>query len=234
MQHDTSSELAKLPLWKKNSQFTHKINGDDRMNHRAQVSKSTQFDTAIPWEFMAAQVETILTELVQAGNIEPGQIIVFGTSTSEVMGSHIGTAGSMQVAGQIYLGIERVRERVGFYPAFQCCEHLNRALLVEQDLLLRNPALEQVSAIPVPKAGGSMAAYVYTQLRQPVLVETIQAQAGLDIGGTLIGMHLRRVAVPFRPSIRVIGHAPVQAAYTRPKLIGGTRAVYTLGDSGSC
>jgi uncharacterized protein (TIGR01440 family) len=204
------------------------------MNHRKQVPTSIPFDTAVPWEIMADQVETILTELVQAGNIEPGQIIVFGTSTSEVMGSHIGTAGSLQVAGQIYLGIERVRERIGFYPAFQCCEHLNRALLVERDLLQRNPALEQVAAIPVPKAGGSMAAYVYTQLRQPVLVETIQAHAGLDIGGTLIGMHLRRVAVPFRPSVRVIGHAPVQAAYTRPKLIGGTRAVYTLEDSGSC
>jgi uncharacterized protein (TIGR01440 family) len=204
------------------------------MTQQSQDPNTTSLNTTIPWEFMADHVETILTELVQAGNIEPGQIIVFGTSTSEVMGSHIGTAGSLQVAGQIYLGIERVRARIGFYPAFQCCEHLNRALLVERDLLQRNAALEQVSAIPVPKAGGSMAAYVYTQLRQPVLVETIQAHAGLDIGGTLIGMHLRRVAVPFRPSIRVIGHAPVQAAYSRPKLIGGTRAVYTLDNAGSC
>jgi uncharacterized protein (TIGR01440 family) len=219
--------FVKSPLWKKNLQFTHKINGDDHMHNKAQDQAELQTDSAIHWESMAAQMETVLTELVEAGRIEAGQIIVFGTSTSEVIGSHIGTSGSLQAAEQLYLGIERVRQRVGFYPAFQCCEHLNRALLVEKEVLLRHPELEQVTAIPVPKAGGAMAAYVHSQLEKPVLVETIQAHGGVDIGGTLIGMHLRRVAVPFRPSIRVIGHAPVQAAYTRPKLIGGIRAVYT-------
>ncbi|MEX2459742.1 MAG: TIGR01440 family protein [Paenibacillaceae bacterium] len=199
------------------------------MHNSSRDQVELQVDSTIHWESMADQMETVLTELIRAGSIEAGQIIVFGTSTSEVMGSHIGTSGSLQVAGQLYLGIERVRQRVGFYPAFQCCEHLNRALLVEKEVLLRFPTLEQVSVIPVPKAGGAMASYVHSQLGQPVLVETIQAHAGVDIGGTLIGMHLRRVAVPFRPTIRVIGHAPVQAAYTRPKLIGGVRAVYTLG-----
>lgn len=190
------------------------------MHNVEQGQDGAQVDSLIHWESMADQMEAVLNELVEAGSIEAGQIIVFGTSTSEVMGSHIGTSGSLQVAGQLYLGIERVRQRVGFYPAFQCCEHLNRALLVEQELLVRHPELEQVSAIPVPKAGGAMASYVHSQLQQPILVETIHAHAGVDIGGTLIGMHLRRVAVPFRPSIRIIGHAPVQAAYTRPKLIG--------------
>lgn len=200
------------------------------MHNVEQGQDGAQVDSLIHWESMADQMEAVLNELVEAGSIEAGQIIVFGTSTSEVMGSHIGTFGSLQVAGQLYLGIERVRQRVGFYPAFQCCEHLNRALLVEQELLVRHPELEQVSAIPVPKAGGAMASYVHSQLQQPILVETIHAHAGVDIGGTLIGMHLRRVAVPFRPSIRIIGHAPVQAAYTRPKLIGGVRAVYILGN----
>jgi uncharacterized protein (TIGR01440 family) len=204
------------------------------MYDQAKDQTESEVDSTSHWDSMADQVEVILSELVLAGSIEAGQIIVFGTSTSEVMGSHIGTSGSVQVAEQIYLGIERVRQRIGFYPAFQCCEHLNRALLVEKEILQIYPTLEQVSAIPVPKAGGSMAAYIYKQLIKPVLVETIQAHAGLDIGGTLIGMHLRRVAVPFRPSIRLIGHAPVHAAFTRPKLIGGTRAVYTLDDSGSC
>jgi uncharacterized protein (TIGR01440 family) len=200
------------------------------MHNLSQDQAASELDASVPGESIADQVETILTELVQAGNIEAGQIIVFGTSTSEVMGSHIGTSGSIQVAGQMFLGIERVRQRIGFYPAFQCCEHLNRALLVDKELLQHYPSLEQVSAIPVPKAGGAMAAHVYSQLKLPVLVETIQAHAGLDVGGTLIGMHLRRVAVPFRPSIRLIGHATVQAAFTRPKLIGGIRAIYTLGD----
>jgi uncharacterized protein (TIGR01440 family) len=200
------------------------------MHNQARDQVESQADSSIHWESMADQMETVLTELIEAGSIEAGQIIVFGTSTSEVMGSHIGTSGSLQVAGQLYLGIERVREKVGFYPAFQCCEHLNRALLLEKECLLNYPSLEQVSAIPVPKAGGAMASYVHSQLQQPVLVEMIQAHGGIDIGGTLIGMHLRRVAVPFRPSIRVIGHASVQTAYTRPKLIGGIRAVYTIGD----
>jgi uncharacterized protein (TIGR01440 family) len=218
---------VKSPPWKKNLRFIHKINGDDRMYDQAKDQTESEAEKTIQLDSMADQVELILSELVLAGSIQAGQIIVFGTSTSEVMGSHIGTSGSVQVAEQLYQGIERVRNRIGFYPAFQCCEHLNRALLVEKEILQHYPALEQVSAIPVPKAGGSMAAYVYKQLQQPILVETIQAQAGLDIGGTLIGMHLRRVAVPFRPSIRLIGHAPVQAAFTRPKLIGGIRAVYS-------
>jgi uncharacterized protein (TIGR01440 family) len=198
------------------------------MQEPTEDGTTKQEDTAaIRWETMADEVETLLTELVHTGNIVAGQIIVIGTSTSEVMGSHIGTSGSTQAAEQIFQGIERVRQRVGFYAAFQCCEHLNRSLVVEKELYQRSPLLEQVSAIPVAKAGGSMAAYAYKHLQQPVLVEKIQAHAAIDIGGTLIGMHLRPVAVPLRPSIRRIGHAYVQMAYTRPKLIGGIRAVYT-------
>ena len=177
---------------------------------------------------IADQVETIVRELIAAGNIRPGQILVIGTSTSEIAGNRIGTAGSVEIAAAVYEGIERVRREVRFYPAYQCCEHLNRALAVEEEMLERYEA-EIVSAIPVPNAGGSMAAYAFSQLTGACLVESVRAHAGVDIGDTLIGMHLRPVAVPFRPSVREIGHAHVTAAYTRPKLIGGARAVYTRG-----
>lgn len=179
-----------------------------------------------------SQVENIVRELVKAGGVEAGQLLVIGTSTSEVLGKHIGTAGSEEAAREIYAGVEAVREKIGFFPVYQCCEHLNRALVVEKEAMLRY-GLEQVSVIPVPKAGGSMASYAFRHLKEAVVVETVQAHAGLDIGGTLIGMHLKRVAVPLRPSIRQIGGAHVQMAYTRPKLIGGARAVYTIDTQAS-
>lgn len=177
---------------------------------------------------IASQVETIVRELVAAGGIGRGHIVVIGTSTSEVIGERIGTQGSADVAEGIYRGVEAVRQEVGFYAAFQCCEHLNRALVVERELLERDSSLEEVAAVPVRKAGGSMAAHAYRHMQRPCLVESVRAQAGIDIGDTLIGMHLRRVAVPLRPSIRRIGQAHVNMAYTRPKLIGGLRAVYAL------
>ncbi|CAG7655643.1 TIGR01440 family protein [Paenibacillus allorhizosphaerae] len=182
------------------------------------------------------QVEQIVRELVQAGRLERGQLVVIGTSTSEVLGQHIGTSGSETVAQHIYDAVEAVRAECGFYPVYQCCEHLNRALVMEREAMQRY-GLEQVSVIPVPKAGGSMAAYAYKHLSHAVVVETVQAHAGIDIGGTLIGMHLKRVAVPFRPRVRTIGQAAVAAAFTRPKLIGGARAVYEQQapeSSGAC
>jgi uncharacterized protein (TIGR01440 family) len=176
---------------------------------------------------IADQVETVLRELVLRGSITAGRIIVIGTSTSEVIGQRIGTAGAQHVAEQIYEGVERVRKDTDFYVAYQCCEHLNRALVVDRRMLLQYP-LEEVAAIPAPKAGGAMASHAYRAMEQPCLVETIQAHAGIDIGDTLIGMHLRPVAVPLRPSLRRIGEANVNMAYTRPKFIGGVRAIYEL------
>ncbi|MEX2414795.1 MAG: TIGR01440 family protein [Paenibacillaceae bacterium] len=176
---------------------------------------------------IADQVETVLRELVKVGDISSGQIVVIGTSTSEVVGQRIGTAGAEHVAEQIYEGVDRVRQDIDFYTAYQCCEHLNRALVVDRRILLQYP-LEVVAAIPAPKAGGAMASHAYRAMHQPCLVETIQAHAGIDIGDTLMGMHLRPVAVPVRPSIRRIGEANVNMAYTRPKLIGGARAIYQL------
>ncbi|GGF91970.1 TIGR01440 family protein [Paenibacillus abyssi] len=176
---------------------------------------------------IAGQVETVVRELVDAAKLGAGRLLVIGTSTSEVLGRHIGTSGTLEAARSIFDGVEVVRREVGFYPVYQCCEHLNRALVTTREAMERY-GLEEVAAVPVPKAGGSMAAYAYRNLQAATLVETVQAHAGIDIGDTLIGMHLRRVAVPVRPSIRTIGAAHVTMAVTRPKLIGGARAVYTL------
>jgi uncharacterized protein (TIGR01440 family) len=186
---------------------------------------------------MAGTVETVLLELAQAGGLRRGQLVVIGTSTSEVLGYRIGTQGTERVAREIFEGVRRAREQTGFYPVFQCCEHLNRALVMEREALALYPLLEPVSVVPVPKAGGSMAAYAYRTFKEPVVVEAVRAHAGLDIGGTLIGMHLRPVAVPVRPSVRMLGHAHLQMAYTRPKLIGGERAVYSAAarqEDGNC
>ncbi|MBH5320549.1 TIGR01440 family protein [Paenibacillus sp. GSMTC-2017] len=171
------------------------------------------------------QVQTIVRELAEAGKLSSGQLLVIGASTSEVIGHRIGTAGAVEAAAAIFAGVESVRRDIPFIPVFQCCEHLNRALVIEQSAALQL-GLELVHAIPVPKAGGSMAAYAYGRFVEPCLVESIEAHAGIDIGDTFIGMHLKRVAVPIRPSTQTIGSAHVTMAITRPKLIGGVRAVY--------
>lgn len=176
---------------------------------------------------ISIQTASIAEQLVERGNLRPGQLMVIGASTSEVAGKPIGTSGAMEIAAAIYEGLANIQRKYGVLLAFQCCEHLNRALVVEEETLERY-RLEEVAAVPVPKAGGSMAAYAYRQLVAPCLVESIQAHAGIDIGDTLIGMHLRRVAVPFRPFHRKVGDAHVTAAFTRPQLIGGERAVYQL------
>lgn len=176
-------------------------------------------------QIIQAQVAGIVREVAEAGGLQAGQLLVVGTSTSEVIGERIGTSGTMEVAEAIYEGVEAVREEIGFFPVYQCCEHLNRALVIEREAL-QQYHLEEVAAVPVPQAGGSMAAYAYRHMEKPCLAETVQAHAGIDIGETLIGMHLKQVVVPFRTTIRQIGEARVTAAYTRPKLIGGERAVY--------
>ncbi|MFY0546393.1 TIGR01440 family protein [Brevibacillus sp. H7] len=171
------------------------------------------------------QVKEIVTDVQQMAGLTHRHLLVIGCSTSEVLGQHIGKAGSGEVAAAIFRGIRAVQQEHGFALAFQCCEHLNRALVVEQDTMERY-GLEEVTVVPVPGAGGSMAAYAFAQFASPVVVEHIQAHAGIDIGDTFIGMHLRHVAVPIRPRLRRIGEAHVTAARTRPKLIGGARAVY--------
>ncbi len=171
------------------------------------------------------QVKAVVGEVRESAQLTGGKLLVIGCSTSEVLGKHIGKAGSGDVAAALFRGIAQVQQEYGFALAFQCCEHLNRALVMERATMERY-GWEEVSVVPVPTAGGAMAAYAYSRFEAPVVVEQIQAHAGIDIGDTFIGMHLRHVAVPIRPSLKQIGEAHVTAATSRPKLIGGARAVY--------
>lgn len=171
------------------------------------------------------QVLEVHQQLLQDFPLQEKQLLVLGVSTSEVLGQHIGTAGSDAVAAEIFKAVTEMREKHGYHVAFQCCEHLNRALVVERETQ-EYFDFDEVTVIPVPKAGGAMASYAFNHFRHPCLVERVQAHAAIDIGDTLIGMHLKPVAVPVRPKLRQIGSAHVTMAKTRPKLIGGARAVY--------
>jgi len=174
-----------------------------------------------------SQAKAAMEELLKAAALAPGQLVVVGCSTSEVRGEHIGSAGSEQVACAILGGLREACASAAVRLAVQCCEHLNRAIVVERTVM-QSLNLEQVSVVPVPKAGGALAAQAMHDFEDAVVVETICAHAGLDIGSTLIGMHIKRVAVPVRLSQKYVGQAFVTAAKTRPKLIGGARAVYQL------
>lgn len=180
--------------------------------------------------FLAAvrrQVAEAAEELITAAALTAGQVLVVGCSTSEVAGQRIGTAGSEAIAEAVLEPLYEVTQARGIYLACQCCEHLNRALVVPQAAMERYN-WEEVAVIPVPHAGGAFAARAIREMPDAVVVEEIRAHAGLDIGSTLIGMHLRRVAVPVRLKANRVGSALVTAARTRPKLIGGERAVYHL------
>lgn len=172
-----------------------------------------------------SQLSQLLDELEQQVQFQPNQLFVIGCSTSEIAGSKIGTSGAMEVAEVLYREFAYFAKRNELYLVFQGCEHINRALTMEYDAALKY-GLEPVTVIPVKHAGGSMSAYAYTQLENPVVVEHVRAHAGIDIGQTIIGMHLKEVAIPVRTSIRKIGEAVVTIAKTRPKLIGGERAIY--------
>lgn len=174
---------------------------------------------------VAWQTSAALKELLEQAHLSSGDVFVVGCSSSEVLGGQIGKASSVEAAQAVLAGIwPQLRER-GVWLAAQCCEHLNRALVVERACALQY-GWEPVCAIPQPKAGGSFAAAAWNAFQDPVTVEHIRAHAGMDIGGTLIGMHLRDVAVPIRLSVDHIGKAILLCARTRPKYIGGSRAVY--------
>lgn len=171
------------------------------------------------------QTSRALEHLLQATELTENHVLVVGASTSEVLGKHIGTEGSLAVAEAIFKAVRQQALTHRFQMAFQCCEHLNRALVVGRAWQVQ-AGLERVAAVPVAHAGGSLATYAYSALEHPVLVETIKADAALDIGETIIGMHLKPVAVPVRLPEAFIGQARVLLAATRPKFIGGVRAVY--------
>ncbi len=179
----------------------------------------------IMYEDIKAQTAQAMTELLDAAALAPGALVVVGCSTSEIMGVNIGKGSSPEVAPAVADTVMSLLDQRGLRLAAQCCEHLNRALIVERETAERL-GLEIVCVMPRPKAGGSFATAVYQRMRDPVAVEHVRASAGLDIGLTMIGMHLRDVAVPLRLSVRQIGEARINAARTRPKLIGGARAEY--------
>lgn len=171
------------------------------------------------------QTRQAVTELTEAARLRAGDLLVVGCSTSEVAGRKIGSCSNMEIAAAIVEGIWPVMQEHGFYLAAQCCEHLNRALILERTAAERY-GLDEVNVFPQPKAGGSFATAVYGRMADPIAVEFVRAKAGIDIGGTLIGMHLAPVAVPVRLSVTKIGEAPILCARTRPKFIGGSRADY--------
>lgn len=178
-------------------------------------------------EQIQTDIQNILQEWVESGHLHQGDVFVVGCSTSEVSGEHIGSAGSEDVASILFAQLKNFQEKTGVELIFQCCEHLNRALVMERRTLQKvNVPLEEVSVIPAPDAGGSMATYAFNHFQNAIVVETVQADAGMDIGDTLIGMQLKRVAVPIRFEQKTIGSAHVTTARTRPKLIGGKRAHY--------
>ena len=176
-------------------------------------------------ENITLQVKTAVEELIDKAKLKKGDLLVVGCSSSEIVGSVIGYDSSLEAAQAVFAGLYPVLKEKGIYLAAQCCEHLNRALIVERDYALSHN-LEIVNVVPQPKAGGSFATTCYKNFLFPVAVEYIKADAGMDIGQTLIGMHLKAVAVPVRLSINKIGCANVTFARTRPKCIGGSRAVY--------
>ena len=171
------------------------------------------------------QTEIVVTEVLEQAKLKPGSLFVIGCSSSEMVGKRIGKGSSMEAAQAAFEGIYPILQSKGIHLAVQCCEHLNRALIMER-AAAEAKGYEIVTVMPQPHAGGSMAVTAWNAFEDPVAVETIQADAGMDIGGTLIGMHLRRVAVPVRTSLDHIGGAIVLCARTRPKYIGGPRAVY--------
>ena len=171
------------------------------------------------------ELQTILRDFSHQVSLKKGQVFVVGCSTSEVMGERIGTAGTIEVADMIFSELQEWADSIEVSLAFQCCEHLNRAIVLEREVAERK-GLDEVTVIPVRKAGGAMATKAYHSFRDPVLVEHIKGDAGIDIGDTFIGMHLKHVAVPIRVSQKSLGQAHVTLAKTRPKLIGGVRAAY--------
>ena len=174
-------------------------------------------------EEITRQAAELTRALCAEARLTPGQLVVVGCSSSEIAGHKVGSHSSPEIGQAVFDGVNGVLKEKGIFLAAQCCEHLNRALIVERAAACNRAP---VNVVPQPKAGGSFATAAYRGFSDPVAVEEISADAGLDIGNTLIGMHLKKVAVPLRLAVTQIGEAPVNAARTRPKFIGGARAAY--------
>ena len=179
----------------------------------------------IMYEDIRDRARQAAEQLVAAAKLKKGDLCVVGCSSSEIVGENIGKGSVFEVGQAVFDGIYGVLKQNGIYLGCQCCEHLNRAVVVEGEYAAAH-GLEEVNAVPQPKAGGSWATAGYRAFEKPTVVEKVRANAGIDIGDTLIGMHLKEVAVPVRLAVRQIGQANVVCARTRPKFIGGCRAVY--------
>ena len=176
------------------------------------------------YEEIREQAKNAITELLEKSHLEKGDIFIVGCSSSEIKGESIGKGSDIDAAKAVYEGIKPILDEKGIFLAAQCCEHLNRAVIMEKEALL--PGQDIVNVVPQLHAGGSFAMTVYENAKNPVAVESVRAAGGMDIGDTLIGMHLKPVAVPVRIATKEIGCAHVVCARTRPKFIGGERAVY--------
>ncbi len=173
---------------------------------------------------LTKQAENVTKEIIEKAGLNRGQILVVGCSSSEICGDKIGSNSNLEAAQAVFQGIYKVLHEKGIYLAAQCCEHLNRVIIVEREAV---PFSDIVNVVPQPKAGGSFATTAYKTFSNPVSIEEIKADAGIDIGGTLIGMHMKKVAVPVKLENNKIGETNVLAARVRPKFIGGERAVYS-------
>ena len=171
------------------------------------------------------ELTTLLDELKSQSFFKKDEMCVIGCSTSEVIGEKIGSVGSMEVAETIFNELERIKRERGVSFAFQGCEHINRAITIEREDY--NPfTMEEVTVVPDVHAGGSLATYAYQHMKDPIVIEYIKVPKGIDIGQTLIGMHINHVCVPLRTSVKKVGEAIVTIATSRPKKIGGERAKY--------
>lgn len=177
-----------------------------------------------------AELATCLSDLQEVAQLRPGQVLVVGASTSEIAGKRIGTATSVELGKAVVDTVLAFAREVGCDVAFQCCEHLNRSLVVSRGLA-ESRGWQEVAAVPVPGAGGAVAAHAYFAIADACLVESVRGDAGIDIGDTLVGMHLKKVAVPVRGSRKEVGRAHVVMAKTRPPRIGGERAVYDAAEA---
>ena len=177
------------------------------------------------FENIKTEAEKAVQELLEISKLKAGDILVIGCSSSEILGAHIGKGGSLEAAQAVFDGIYPQLKARGIFLAAQCCEHLNRALIIERECAERY-GYDEVNVCPWEHAGGSFATTVWRNMEKPCAVEHIRARAGMDIGDTLIGMHLKEVAVPVRLSVKRIGQANLVCARSRPKSIGGERARY--------
>ena len=171
------------------------------------------------------QAAKAVTEFLEVARLKAGDLLVIGCSSSEIVGEKIGKGSDFNAAEAVFDGVYPILRERGIFLAAQCCEHLNRSLILERCCAERH-GWEEVNVVPQPKAGGSFATKAYRSFEDPVAVEHIRANAGMDIGGTLMGMHLKEVAVPVRLSMSHIGQAVLLCARTRPRFVGGSRAVY--------